>query len=201
MILSGLLAAAIFLFATAQSGSKTSITVITKHIDPGQTITPEFLGEQGVSVDKAQLDRMVRFDTRSQYTGFVATAALEPGDILMKSMVIRPAADNGGRAMSIAVDKAHAVNGDLKAGDRVDVIDATTTPAAYVVQNIEVLVVNNSNDGAIGASSSFSIAVSVDSEQAARLSTTIKGGKFDVVRSTGAAPADNTVSTPQAGRQ
>jgi Flp pilus assembly protein CpaB len=189
MILSGLLAAVIFLFATAQSGSKTSITIITKHIDAGETISADAFGKEGIQADRAQLDRMIRFDDHSQYAGFVATTALEPGDIVMKSMILRPSTADGRRSMSIAVDKAHAVNGNLKPGDRIDLIDASVTPAFYVVQNIEVLDVSDSDSRTLGATSGFSLAVSVDAEQAAKLATTIKAGKFDVIRTTGSTPA------------
>lgn len=188
MLLSGLIAAVVFLFATGQGGQKYSVAVIEHRIEPGKPITAADIREERVTVDKAQLDRLVRFGDTKQFEGWIATTTLEPGDLVLKSTLRQAAASSGQRSMSIPVDKSHAVGGDLAAGDRVDIIDASNTPAAYVAQNLEVLSVNNSGGSALGSTTDFSVTVAVNAEQAARLSQTIKGNRFDIVESTGATP-------------
>lgn len=202
MLLSGLIAMAIFFFATGQSGQRYSVSVIKDKIAPGETIKASELQRSEVFVDQSQLDKLVRFDDITKYDGWIATAPLEAGDLLSKSSLREPAASDGLRSMSIPVERSHAVGGDLKVGDRVDIIDAQNAPAAYVAQNIAVVSVNTGGTAALGATSDFSVTVAVDSDQAIRLSSAIKANKFDVVKSTGAAPiaGDRPPGVPNGAR-
>jgi hypothetical protein len=55
------------------------------------------------------------------------------------------------------------------------------------VSGAEVLAVNRPDSGVIGAAaSSSSLTVAVDAKQALRLAAAIRGGRFELVRSTGA---------------
>lgn len=196
MLLSGLLAMVIFFVAAGAGGDQHTIAVIGRHIEPGEPITGNALREAKVDAEGEQLSRMVAFDDRGDIEGWIATAPMEPGDVVIKSSLRKPAASDGRRAMSIPVDRSHAVDGDLRSGDRIDVIDANVTPAAYIAQGIEVLSVNNSGGSSLGGGSGdFSITVAIDAQTAIALSNTIKGSKFDIVRSTGAAPAPVTTTT------
>lgn len=188
MLLSGLLAMVLFFVATNAGSDRKAVAVVTRHVEPGQPITAAALREGGVSVDGEQLQRMVGFSDIRDVEGWIATSPLEPGDIVMRSSLRDPAAADGRRAMSIPVERSHAVGGDLQAGDRVDVIDSNITPASYVAQNIEVLSVNTSSSGSLGGSSEFSLTLAVEADIAVKLSNTLKGGNFDVIRSTGATP-------------
>ncbi len=196
MLLSGLIAAVLFLFATQQSSSKVAVLVLSKGVSSGQTVDASYFGRSEISTSDAQLNKLIKYEDRSKYNGWVAGGPLEGGDFVPKSILRTPAADNQKRSMSIPVDKTHAVNGALRAGDRVDVINSEApVDEAYVAKGIEVLSVDSSGSGGLGAQSEFSVTVAVDEDQALKVSKAIRGGKFDLVRSSGAANTTTSSSS------
>ena len=134
---------------------------------------------RGRLVDPASLDRL---------SGWIATRTIQPGELLSRGDLRPPAAPSALRAMSIPVDPSHAVGGALTAGDRLDVIEVDEGgQARYVVSGVEVLAVNRTDSGVIGAAAgSSSLTVAVDARQALRLAAAIRGQRFELVRSTGA---------------
>jgi Flp pilus assembly protein CpaB len=121
--------------------------------------------------------------------GWIATRTIQPGELVSRGDLRQPAAPSALRAMSIPVEAAHAVGGSLAAGDHVDVIQVDEDgQARYVVSSAQVLAVNRPDAGVIGAAAgSSSITVAVDARQALRLAAAIRGQRFEIVRSTGAA--------------
>jgi Flp pilus assembly protein CpaB len=200
MLLSGLLAAVLFFYATQSTSHTYDVAAAAQHIDPGQPVTANSFRIVKVNVGKSELSRLVLYSDRQQFNGYIAGAGLEPGDIINKSSLRSPAASRGQRAMSIPVDKEHAVSGELQVGDRVDVVDeAIADQPQFVAQNLEVLsVVNTSGGGALTAATQFGVTVAVSGDQAVKVAGAIKGGKFEVIRSTGADPISPTTSTTAA---
>lgn len=191
MLLSGLIAAVLFLFITQQASDRVAVAVLAKDAAPGQRVDASFFRSAEISADGAQLDRLIRFEERERYTGWVAAGPLAAGDFASPSLLREPAASDGQRSMSIPVEKSHAANGQLLAGDRIDVIDPATDDG-YVARDVEVL--NAVTDsGGIGGDDRFTILVAVSDDEAVAISKAIATGKFDIVRSTGsnntAAPA------------
>jgi Flp pilus assembly protein CpaB len=109
--------------------------------------------------------------------------------------------DDGLRAMSLPVPREHAAGGDLRAGDRVDVLGVIEgSDVDYAATNIEVLAVSEARSGAVGARpSEFSITVAVDETQARLLARALAAGNVEVVRSTGAAPIAAGPATSEDG--
>ncbi len=191
MLLSGLIAAVVFLYVTNQTAQRFTVAVIAGNLAVGQRLDPATLRHAMVNVEKDQLDKLVLFEDRAQYDGWVVAAPLETGDLLPKSAVRPPSATDGLRAMSVPVDRSRAVAGALRAGDRVDIIDTVSGfPGNFAGRNLQVLAVNQGEGRAAlaGGGGEFSLTVGVTAEEAVNVSRAIAGGKFDVVRSTGATP-------------
>lgn len=91
------------------------------------------------------------------------------------------------RAMSIPIDRGHAVAGALQSGDRVDVIVVRQGIAAYVATGIEVLDVAGGDGQFAGG---FSVTVGVDGPTSLRLASAVRDGAIEIVRSTGAVEID-----------
>jgi len=91
------------------------------------------------------------------------------------------------RAMSIPIDRGHAVAGVLQSGDRVDVIVVRQGIAAYVATGIEVLDVAGGDGQFAGG---FSVTVGVDGPTSLRLASAVRDGGIEIVRATGAAEID-----------
>ena len=95
--------------------------------------------------------------------------------------------------MSIPVGPEHAVGGTLAVGDRVDVVGVDGTQATYVLRDVQVVgVATTAKSGGLGlaaGSQQYFVTVAVDDAGALRLAVAVRSGKFEVVRSTGAATA------------
>lgn len=196
MLLSGLVAAVIFLVVTNQGATKYSVLVAAHDIKTGQKVTDADFRVAEVNVDQAQLDRLVAKKDSATYVGNVATGPISSGDLITKSALRASAGDDGIRQMSLPVDKPHAVNGNIRVGDRVDVVNEDN--GNFSVTNIEVVSVQASSGGTLGGANTFALTVAVNSDQATRLAQQLKAGKFDVVLSTGATPIDNAANLPGA---
>ena len=205
MLLSGLIAAVLFLFVTQQTSSKIAVLALSKSVQSGQVVDSSFFTRTEVSAADSQMKKFIRFEEREKFNGWTAGGPLETGDIVPRSLLREPS--NGGqpRSMSIPIDKSHANNGNLRPGDRIDVINADAPEdEAYVAQNVEILSVNDGSSGSLAAQSSFGVTVAVTEDQAVKISKTIRGGKFDLIRSSGApiarpaisnAPSNTTTTT------
>jgi Flp pilus assembly protein CpaB len=157
-------------------------------IRAGTTVEASALRTVGVQVPGDVRGRLIDPAALGRFRGWIATRTLQPGELLSRGDLRPPAAPSALRAMSIPVEASHAVGGALAAGDRLDVIEVDEGgQARYVVTGAEVLAVNRPDSGVIGAAaSSSSLTVAVDARQALRLAAAIRGGRFELVRSTGA---------------
>jgi Flp pilus assembly protein CpaB len=98
------------------------------------------------------------------------------------------AATSGRRAMSIPVDRARAVNGDLAPGDRVDVVVAGDDAVSIVVADAEVLGVDD--DDALGARrGEVRVTLAVDARESQLLAAALADGDFVLTRVTGSPSA------------
>jgi Flp pilus assembly protein CpaB len=101
--------------------------------------------------------------------------------------------EDGLRSMSIPVAREHAAGGQLRPGDRVDVIDIVDGEAIYAVTGAEVVTVGTERTGTLDATTrSFHVVVAVDGDEALRLTAALADEQLEVVRSTGAAPVEAT---------
>ena len=191
MLLSGLVAAVLFLFATQQSSVTYNVAAANRSIQNGQVISPNDFRVVKVNLGKAELNRLLRFEDRNSVNGYIAAASMQSGDLILKSQLAAPATKDLLRAMSIPVDQPHAVAGAISVGDRVDVIDETVPNPLpqFVAVNLQVIAINGADGGsALTGSNQFSVTVAIDPDAAERVALAIKGQKFEVLRSTAATP-------------
>jgi Flp pilus assembly protein CpaB len=94
--------------------------------------------------------------------------------------------------MSIPVPVEHAAGGGLVPGDRVDVISVVDGSARFIAVDLEVLAISDNSSGPIGSTSDYHLVVGVSPSDALGLAQAISAGSLEVIRSTGAVPADGT---------
>jgi hypothetical protein len=118
---------------------------------------------------------------------WAVTRTVPAGDPIRMSDFRTDADPSDLRAMSIPIDRGHAVAGALQAGDAIDVIVVRKGIASYVATDVEVLDV-------VGADSQFgggfSVTVALDGSGSLRLASAFRDGTIDLVRATGAAEID-----------
>lgn len=147
--------------------------------------------------------RSIELDAGSPLaTALVLSGGLRPGTavsgVIAEGSPIRTAdlvaaADRDRlRSMSIQVDRAQAVGGNLTVGDRVDVIHVVNGTATYVVAGVQVIDVASSPNSrgltGSGAAGGYFVVLRVDARQALALATAMDNGGAQVIRSTGAEP-------------
>lgn len=186
MLLSGLVAAVVFLFITNTANQKFSVLVAARDIPAGTIVdgSSEYFRQAEISTDDQTLGRMVKLRDRETLRGKVANGPIARGDLVMRASFLSPATSNNKFAMAIPIDKSRAVNGTLQPGDYIDIYDDGGTTA--LIQNAEVIDAKESSGG-LGGGGSYLVLVGVSPQQAPVLSKAIQSNKINIARVTGIA--------------
>lgn len=142
-----------------------SIVVATRAIAPGERIDANAVTVRSVSIDEA-LARQ-EFSSISQLVDAVALGPIAEGDAIARSTVLPDPTGQSLRQFSFPVDRERSLNGDLRAGERVDVMatfgsgsDATTT---IIARNALVLRSAEQKSGVLGSSSKLILTIGLAS--------------------------------------
>ena len=190
MIVAGL-AAFLLVFSLLQNEDETFlIAVASLDLRAGTTVTEEAfsLAEVGAA------DRLVlgSFLTPEMVQTAVAerwavTRTVPAGDpVRVSDFRIEPNPSDL-RAMSIPIERGHAVAGLLQAGDAIDVIVVRKGVAGYVANGVEVLDVAGSESQFGGG---ITVTVAVDAHTSLKIASALRDGAIELVRATGATAAD-----------
>jgi Flp pilus assembly protein CpaB len=100
--------------------------------------------------------------------------------------------------MSIPIDPARAVNGELASGDRVDVILAGDHEVSIIVADAQVLSVSRPDRGGAfgGIDNKFTVTLAVDAQESELVAAGIAGGDIVITRTTGSRPSEPTPPLP-----
>jgi hypothetical protein len=137
--------------------------------------------------------QLVRAEHRDDLVGDVVTARVHAGRFVARDDFERATASRARRSMSFPIDRAHALDGELVAGDIVDVVaaDARTGAARYVATGAEVLRVAGGSRGALGGGDTMTVTLAVAPDTALDIATALHGNDLTLVRATGAAPIED----------
>lgn len=169
-IVGGLLVAAAAVIAWTTVGAtdrrpERSIVVATRAIAPGDRIDPTVLSVRSVVIDE-ELARQ-EFDSLGQLDGAVALGPIAAGDAIARSSVLTDGSAERLRQFSFPVDRDRSLNGELRPGERVDVMatygsgsDAVTT---VIARDALVLRTTDQRTGTIGSSTTSIITIGLSS--------------------------------------
>ena len=191
MLISGLLAFLLVLVVLRDRSEVITVAVAAVDIEAGTTlsepdVTMVELGNADDALIAALLDESEVATAISDQ--WVAGQTIVAGTALRQSDFSRQLANTDLRAMSIEIDPGNAVNGAIGVGDRIDVITVRKGVARYVVTNAEVVAISGV-DSSI-SSSGFTVTIAVDGPTSLRLASALNLGNLEIVRATGASPAD-----------
>jgi Flp pilus assembly protein CpaB len=190
MIVAGL-AAFLLVFSLLRSRDETFlIAVANVQLRAGTSVTEDAFDFAEVgAADRSVLGTFLSPEVAQTAVeeGWAVTRTVPPGDpVRMSDFRTEPNASDF-RAMSIPIERGHAVAGVLQAGDIIDVIVVRKGVAGYVASGVEVLDV----DGAASQfGGGFSVTVAVDAPTSLRVASALRDGAIELVRATGAAAAD-----------
>lgn len=190
MIAAALLAFVLVISVLQDRSKTTQVLVARSDIFPGSAITPDLVRQVATP---AGSDLAASMATLGDLAGGQAIAGqrIKAGDPITRTAIAPRSDEQGLRAMSIPIERAEAVGGDLAPGDRVDVISVTGSTATYVAVNLEVLKTQREQSaGALGSSAltDYFVTVAVDDQMALAIALAQENGKMSILRSTGAEP-------------
>jgi Flp pilus assembly protein CpaB len=164
-------AAAVGVFAAYQgagSAPATSYVVVGAEVAPGTRLTERLLSMVAIELPDTQAERA--YTSIDQLEGAITLAPLEAGDLIMGSAVLLASRATGSEAVhefSFSVDRDHAMNGALVAGDRVDVLATYGTGEAghtsVAARGATVLAADDGSSGGIGSPGTVVMSIALTS--------------------------------------
>jgi Flp pilus assembly protein CpaB len=203
MIVAGLVGLLLTVAVLRKADERRPVAVAARNLSPGAVLSESSVRYEQVKMDDSLLGTVLQPDDVKALRDSVAAYPIEAGELIHRRAV-RPAAASGGkRAMSIAIDPARAVNGELATGDRVDVILTGSHEVSIIVADAEVLSVGRPNRGGAfgGVDDKFTVTLAVDERESQLVAAGIAGGDIVLTRTTGARPATSTPPLPVDGSQ
>lgn len=103
-------------------------------------------------------------------------------------LLVALAGDGPGlRAMSVPIDRAHAVGGTLARGDRIDLVSVVDGSAEVLLSGADVLAVPEPRTS-LAAGGGFHVVLAVTADDVLAVAEAMHGGSLELVRVTGPAP-------------
>lgn len=198
MIVAGLVGMLLTLALLRSADERVEVAVAARDLRAGDVVAGGDLRYERVKMDDDLLATVLRPDDVARLDGAIAVEGVGAGELIARTDLRPRAAPSGLRAVSIPIDRARAVNGELVRGDRVDVLLAAESEVAVVVADAEVLGVSDPAGGtALGSvEEQFTVTLAVDARGAQLLTAAVTDGDLLVARSTGAESARTTPPLP-----
>jgi Flp pilus assembly protein CpaB len=179
-------------YTSATAGPTTSYVVAARDLAPGDRITAASL--RLVPLDLPDEQRARSYDVIEPLLDATVIEPLLTGELLQEGSLIATGAAPGTRAVSFAIDAAHAVNGTLRAGERVDILatfGAGGEACTYLVAPDVPLVRVSEAASSLTATGGLTITVEAETADAAlAISHAANAGTITLVRTTHATAAD-----------
>lgn len=177
-------------------GAQTTVPVWTTVRDLPQD---HILGSDDIELVEANLPASVlaRYVPAEQVLeGAILTRAVGAGELIAADW-ISSAGSSASRSMTIPVAPEHAVGGDLRPGDRIDVY-ATFDPGdiraktSLLLRGAEVLEVVTAGGLTLGDEALVGVTVGISPEDSARVAFAVRTAEIDIVRVVGAVGTEGT---------
>ena len=198
MIVAGLLGLLLTVAVLRRADERQPVAVAARDLAPGTALTESSVRYERVKMDDSLLGTVLQPNDVKRLRDSVAAYPIAAGELVHRRAVRPAAAPEGKRAMSVAIDPARAVNGDLESGDRVDVILAGDHEVSIIVADAEVLRVGRPDRGGAfgGVNDKFTVTLAVDARESQLIAAGIAGGDIVITRTTGSRPAEATPPLP-----
>jgi Flp pilus assembly protein CpaB len=179
-------------YAGAQASPTTEVVVASGDLDPGDRITAADVELRTTDVGDDLSARA--FDSVDELVGAVVLAPLAEGDLVQGSAV-RVAGSGAAQAalpqFSFPVDRDRALNGELRAGELVDILATFGTGSSATTEVLahraRVLAVQSAGSGSLGSSGRIVLTVALASDDVVvEVAHASQVAAITVVRSSGA---------------
>lgn len=193
MVLAGALGVLLTLSVLRGADNRRPVLVAAHELAPGHTVTADDVRVVRVNVGASVWSTLLARADAASLPGKVVAEPVHAGMLVPRRAIGTADANNAVRVMSFPIARAHAVDGKLTAGDRVDVIavERTGGRAGYVMTGAQVVAADTRDGGPLaGANDDITLTLVVDPAVAPRLASALETGTVSVVRATGAPPLE-----------
>lgn len=165
---------------------RTEVAVLRQAVRAGESVGSSDLRWVSIRIDDSDAGSVVRRSEVARIKNRVSRHALSENAFLAPSdLIARATKANGLAAMSVPLDRGHAVGGQLRVGDRVDVL-AEASADGRVAANLEVIDVDQGEGGPLGRSGdSIIVTVALARNEAVVLAAALRSGDVDMIKTTG----------------
>lgn len=182
---------------------RTEVAVLRHAVRAGEQVQTSDLRWVSIRIDDNDASSVVRKTELADLKGRVTRHAVSEDSFLARSDLIPKATKASGlAAMSVPLDRGHAVGGELRVGDRVDVLAEASTDGR-VATNLEVIGVDDGDGGPLGRSGdTIIVTLALARNEAVALATALRAGDVDMIKTTGlgeAAPLPSIASPSEMG--
>jgi Flp pilus assembly protein CpaB len=185
MLVAGVGGLVVTLGVLRPGGGGPRVAFAVRDLEAGTALEVRDVRFESVSASDRVVGRYVTPRELAGVRGRVLTAPVFADEPVLEAHLRTRAATGGRRAMTIPVDRARAVDGNLAPGDRVDVVLARDDAVTIVVAGAEVLDVDD--DDAFGARrGEVRVTLAVDARESQLLTAALAEGDFVLTRVTGA---------------
>lgn len=183
--------AALGLFVAADPGTTTPTThfvVARRSIEAGHVLTAGDVTLVAMALPDQVAAESVPSDAAT--VGAITLAPLAAGQLVARSQIATGARATRRPLLSFSIDADRAAGGDLRPGDRIDVLvtwDHTTDSDTDLVgRNLDVIAVDHPDGDALGQGRKLTISVNVTAGRSLiELTRAIRSGQLTIVRTTG----------------
>ncbi len=173
----------------ATSVPTTPYVVVVRDLSPGHRLTSNDLKVVNLRLESALIART--FTDKAALVGARTLGPIGGGELLQQSNIIQNAQGAAGREMSFSIDTARALDGQLRPGERVDVVataDADGGPKTTIVIGA-ALVIRVSGDGLTGTGERIVVVLALrNTEEELSLAQAVNEANIILVRANGNEP-------------
>jgi Flp pilus assembly protein CpaB len=189
MLAAGLLGALATVAALRSADHRVPVLAARGDLVAGAVLTRDDLRTVRVGGDAAAMSTLVRADDADALVGRVVTTGVVDGRLLAPDDVQARAGGRVTRSMSFPIARARALDGDLRAGDVVDVVATADRDdeARFVATGVEVVRVGGDGRSTpLGGTDAITVTLAVEPDVALAVATAAAGDGMTLVRATGA---------------
>jgi Flp pilus assembly protein CpaB len=185
--------------SAGSGGPADAYAVVTVDVDAGEVLRPGDLDLVPLGLPDEQ--RAVSYTDLAVLEGATALAPLSAGQLVQSSDVAKPPGGPGLATLSLPVEPERALDGELRRGDRVDVIATTTEGGAPETRTVTVgaLVVGvvEQGSGGLGGPAELSVELAVPPDDLEAVAEAGAVATVTLARTTGVpAPAPDRTPSP-----
>lgn len=174
--------------------------VAARDLPAGTPLDPGVVRGARAPLDAAVAATLLAPRQLDELDGEVTAGAVPAGSPIRVADLREPSGPAGHRRLSVPVDRQRAVGGDVRVGDRIDVIAVGDGEARYIVSGARVLGVLDDDTPSLAGPSRLALTIAVPPDTALCVAAAVDAGEVTVVLSTGQSPVPTTpCPAPRAG--